>query len=62
MKEKLLDIFATTMTGLICLIGIGLLIVLLVITFIGCFKFPMIVIPIVVLLLSYAIGNEALKN
>lgn len=62
MKDILLDIFATTMTGLMVLIGIGLLIALIVITFIGCVKFPIIVIPIVVLVVSYAIGREALNN
>jgi len=61
MKDILLDIFATMVIGLIYLIGIGLVIALIVFAIIGCVALPKIVIPIVVILLSYIIGL-AIKN
>ena len=62
LKDILLDTFAKTMIGLTYLIGIFLLIGLIIVTVVGCFKYPMIVMPIVVLLLSYIIGREVVLN
>jgi len=61
-KDALLDIFTTTIMGLICFIAFGLIFGLLIITIIGCLKFPIIFTPVVVLVVSYAIGLNIKDN
>jgi len=66
MKDNLLNILATIAIGLMYLIGIllilGLILGLIGIIFAGCLVYPKIVIPAVIILLSYIIGRETLND